>query len=155
MAKPKAKKKKNTKDLLDAFDDIRKLRRLPELDWLPKVLRSLFENWDSLPKLNQDLILILGRVNRITHAAKGKVRVEATGRRHKRGAEPEWLVMALTILKDSKGYLSDSEIARRVGVHRSTLCRNETYRNARRTYMQPFATIGRRGVYEKSESENF
>ncbi len=150
MAKKKKKAKKR-KSLVEVLKTFRKFKSLPELDKVPKELRRLNENWDSLPQLSRDLILILGRVRKISHSSvKGKVRLEEAAWLKKRGKNPQWLSMALNIVKDSKGFLSDREIARRVGVSHSTLCRNETYRNARKTYVQPTGADAALGL-EKTE----
>src|SRR5437762_8442343 len=151
MAKKKRNAKKKRKSLVAVLKTYRKFRSLPELDRVPKELRRLNENWESLPQLSKDLILIIGRVRKISHASvNGKVRLEETAWLKKRGKNPQWLSMALNILKDSKGYLSDREIARRVGVSHSTLCRNEIYRNARKTYVQPTGADAALGL-EKTE----
>src|SRR5438034_904737 len=101
-----AKKKKNAKkrrNPVEVFKFLGKFRSLPELDKVPKELRRLNENWDSLPRLAQDLILIIGRVRKISHASvNGKVRLEETAWLKKRGKNPQWLAMALNILKDSQ-----------------------------------------------------
>ena len=145
MAKKKKKAKKR-KSLVDVFKSFGKFKFLPELDKLPKELRRLNENWDSLPRLSQEVILLLGRVKPIPGGD-----TKGLAWRQKSGKDPQWLVMALTILKDSKGFLTDSEIARRVGVHRATLCRNETYQNARRAYVQPFGAIAGLGLQKTEE----
>lgn len=148
MAK-KEKKAKKRKSLVDVFKNFAKFKSLPELDKLPVELRRLNEKWDMLPKHVQEAVLILTRVRPVPSAnSNGHANVWHS----KPGQDPEWLAMALNILKDSKGYLTDTEIAKRIGVHRSTLCRSETYRNAKQTYLQPFLTSGRRGVQEKEES---
>ncbi|HYG76554.1 MAG TPA: hypothetical protein VEK08_16235 [Planctomycetota bacterium] len=156
MAKAaKVKTAKKAKSLAEIVKKFRGLNRSPLLEKLPKDLRRLIENWESLPHHVQDVILILGRVRKISRDKReGYCQTEAVAWRQKRGGDPQWLVSALTILKDSSGYLTDSEISRRVGVNRSTLCRNKAYRNAKRTYLQNFATAGRRGLRESSDHEN-
>lgn len=119
----------------------------PRLGELPKDLQRLNENWHTLPRRAQEAILILGRVRPISRAS-----TPASPRRPKRGEMPEWLITALNILKDAKGYMPDSEIARRVGVNQSTLCRNETYVNAKRSYLQPYLTIGKSGLPHDTKS---
>jgi hypothetical protein len=157
MAKAKAKKKAkaNLKGLLGILAKEGGFGVSRELggEKIPEDLRRLIKNWDSLPLHVQDGILILGRVRRISRVKKkGYVGTEAATQRQKKGAPPEWLPMALNLLKDSTGYLTDREISLRIGVHPSTLCRNEAYISAKRTYLQPFATIGRRGLSQKSST---
>ena len=132
---------KRAKGLIDVLKKFRSLRHLPELEKLPAELRRLNETWHTLPRHVQEGILVLARVRPIPSGKE-----LASNRRPTEGETPEWLLMALNILKDSSGYLSDREIARRVGVNHTTLCRNEVYKNAKRTYLQPFATSGRRGL---------
>ena len=135
MAKAKA------KSFIELFKKLGKLNSVPQLERLPQNLQRLIENWDSLPQYVQDAILILGRVRRNSgDESKASIWLQ------KRGETPEWLLSALTILKDSGRYLTDTEIAKRVGVNPSTLCRNESYKNAKRAYLQPYLTIGRRGL---------
>ena len=107
---------------------------------IPKDLQRLNENWRTLPRRIQEVILILGRVRPVP---RSRIRV---AQRHKPGEMAEYLITALNILKESTRYLSDREIARRVGVSASTLSRNETYVKAKRAHMQPFLTIGKRGL---------
>jgi hypothetical protein len=45
--------------------------------------------------------------------------------------------VALNLLRDSNGYLPDREIARRLGVAHSTLCRQPMYKHARRVFIEP------------------
>jgi hypothetical protein len=90
--------------------------------------------------------LILTRVRPVPNGNSN-----ATVWHSKPGADPEWLAMALNILKDSSGYLTDREIAKRVGVSPSTLC-NQAYKNAKQTYLQPFLTRGRADCQETEES---
>ena len=109
-------------------------------------LQRLIENWHSLPHRTREAILILGHVRTVSR--KG---TKANTWPVKRGETPEWLATAVNILKDSGRYLTDREIAEKVGVNPSTLCRNETYVNAKKTYLQPFLTIGRRGIRKNSK----
>ena len=134
------------KDWVEAIKELRALDDVSPWGKLPKHVKRLCENWDSLPGYIQDAILILGRVRRISAGDTAEI----VWRRRK-GENPEWLLAALNILKDSSRYLTDREIAGKVGVNRSTLCRNEAYRNAKRTYLQPFLTIGRRGLRADAE----
>ena len=139
---------KRTKGILEVFKKFGTFRTLPELEKLPVELRRLNEKWQTLPRHVQQGILILARVRPVPSATPlAERRPQAAP-----GETPEWLLMALNILKDSKGFLSDREISRRVGINHSTLCRNEAYKNAKRTYLQPFATPGRRGLREETES---
>jgi hypothetical protein len=99
------------KDFVELFKKLGKFKNLPQLDHLPKELQQLNENWHTLSRRDQEVILIVGRVRPLPPAS-----AKARNRPAKRGGIPEWLLTALNILKDSTRYLSDSEIARRVGV---------------------------------------
>ena len=57
---------------------------------------------------------------------------------------PDWLLTALNLLRDGNGYLSDREMAKRVGVAPSTLSRHPVYQRAKRTYLQPIRRVVRR-----------
>ncbi|HYG75233.1 MAG TPA: hypothetical protein VEK08_09550 [Planctomycetota bacterium] len=108
---------------------------------LSKDLQRLNEKWHTLPRHIQEVILMLARVRKIP-----RTRTKADTWPQKPRETPEWLLTAITILKDSKGYITDREIAKRVGVSPSTLSRNEAYGKAKRTYLQPYQTIGRSGL---------
>ena len=147
MAK-KAKRGKRTKRVKDFIGLFAKLdRAYPELHGLPIELRRMIEKWHTVPLFIQNAVLDLCRVRRPS-SAKGNVW------RRKKGEEPEWFPDVLQILKESRGYLTDTEIARRVGLNPSTLCRCEAYQNAKKTYLQPFLTPGRRGLRREPQQED-
>ncbi|HYG76383.1 MAG TPA: HTH domain-containing protein [Planctomycetota bacterium] len=111
---------------------------------VPEELERVIEAWEKLTPRVRDAILVLA----------GVVKVVPYGtlphsKRTVRGETPSWLLNALTMLKDSKGYLSDREIAKRLGVSSSTLSRNSEYRHARKTYLQPIKTVVRKGIQRR------
>lgn len=113
---------------------------------LRKDLQRLNENFPRLPRRVQEVIFILGRVRPVPRSS---IRV---AQRQKLGETADYLVHALKIVRESTRYLSDSEVARLVGVSPSTLSRNETYQKAKRTYLQPYLTIGKSGLPREPES---
>lgn len=104
-------------------------------------LMQLVEGWEKLPVRIRGTILVLAGI-RDSVDRRGVVKRERT----KKGETPGWLVLALNILRDSGRYLSDREIARRVGVSQSQLSRSRRYQHARETYLQPVRKVVRRGI---------
>ncbi|HEY3322179.1 MAG TPA: hypothetical protein VGP72_17075 [Planctomycetota bacterium] len=104
-------------------------------------LARLNEVWEKLPKRVRAAVLVLAGVR---EAPAGEARRE----RHKRarkGEPPDWLALALNLLRDGGVYMTNREIARRVGVSHALLTRNEVFRRARRTYFEPVRKVVRRG----------
>ena len=101
-------------------------------------LNELNKVWPKLSRRQRDIILLAAGLIAIPHKRRPL-------RPTPRGETPHWLALALNILKDSTGQLSDREIARRIGVSDSTLCRNETYRHAKHVYFQKTRRIVRVG----------
>ena len=99
MAKRKKRAKK--KSLVDVVKEFGKFKSLTGLDKLPNELRRLNERWDSLPKHVQEAVLILTRVRPVPSAKSNAIAWHA-----KKGSDPEWLAMALNILKDSRGFMT-------------------------------------------------
>ncbi|MCY3022472.1 MAG: hypothetical protein NTW87_26120 [Planctomycetota bacterium] len=99
-------------------------------------LERLFIAWPKLPERTRAAILVLAGVREVPGPGR-----RSTYRRVLKGATPEWMAVALNLLKDSKGYMSDREIAKRVGVSHTTLCRQPLYQWARRIYVQPVRKV--------------
>ena len=110
-------------------------RRDPQREW-----GELARVWTKLPPRVRDGILVLAGIRNVQQEAGGQPR-----QRTRPGETPGWLVLALNVLRDSEGYLSDREIAERAGVAPSTLSRHEGYQRAKRTYMQSVRTVVRKG----------
>jgi len=90
-------------------------------------VRKLLKVWPKLSRRERDGILVLAGVIALPRDRHGSHRTP-------HGATPDWLPVALNILKDSTGQLSDREISKKLGISNSSLSRNETYRRAKRTY---------------------
>ena len=101
-------------------------------------VRKLLKVWPKLSRRERDGILVLAGVITLPRDPHGSHRTP-------RGATPEWLPVALNILKDSTGQLSDREISKKLGISNSSLSRNETYRRAKRTYATETRKIVRVG----------
>jgi hypothetical protein len=101
-------------------------------------LERLFIAWPKLPEKTKGAILVLAGVREVPGPGRRTVY-----RRVLKGQTPDWLAVALNLLKDSKGHISDREIAKRVGVATSTLTRNAVYRRAKRTYAQKLRAVVR------------
>ena len=101
-------------------------------------VERLFIAWPKLPKLTKAAILVLAGVRDAPGPGP-----RTTYRRVIKGETPEWMAVALNLLKDSKGYMSDREIARRVGVSHTLLVRHPGYRRAKRTYVQGLRRVVR------------
>ena len=86
----------------------------------------------------RDTILVLAGVIALPRDPHGSHRTP-------HGATPDWLPVALNILKDSTGQLSDREISERIGVAHSTLVRNTAYMHAKHVYFQEIRNIVRVG----------
>jgi len=84
-------------------------------------LQRLFANWPKLSERAKSLILVLAEVR----AAPGPGPRRKI-KRPEKGETPEWLLVALNILKDSQGQLSDREIAERLDVSHQTVNAIET-----------------------------
>ena len=101
-------------------------------------VRKLLNVWPKLSRRERDGILVLAGVITLPRDPHGSHRTP-------RGATPEWLPVALNLLKDSTGQLSDREISKRLCISHSTLVRNEIYRNARDVFLQETRKIVRVG----------
>ena len=101
-------------------------------------LERLFIAWRKLPEKTKGAILVLAGVRETPGPGP------QTLRHVKKGETPDWLVTALNWLKDSRGYVSDRELARRLRVSPSTLSRHAGYQRAKRTYLQPTRRVVRR-----------
>jgi hypothetical protein len=101
-------------------------------------VRKLLKVWPKLSRRQRDGILVLAGVIALPRDPHGSHRTP-------HGATPDWLPVALNILKDSTGQLSDREIAKRIGVAHSTLVRNQTSMHAKFVYFQDIRQIVRVG----------
>ena len=101
-------------------------------------LNELNKVWPKLSRRQRDIILLAAGLIAIPHKRR-PLRPTA------RGETPHWLALALNILKDSTGQLSDREIAERIGVAHSTLVRNTAYMHAKHVYFQEIRNIVRVG----------
>ena len=101
-------------------------------------LERLFIAWPKLPEKTKGAILVLAGVRETPGPGP------RTLRRVKKGETPDWLVTALNLLKDSRGYVPDREIARRLRVAPSTLSRHAGYQEAKRVYLQELRRVVRR-----------
>jgi hypothetical protein len=99
-------------------------------------LERLFIAWPKLPEKSKAAILVLAGVRDVPGPGP-----RTTYRRVLKGETPDWLAVALNLLKDSKGYMSDREIARRVGVSHTLLCRHPDYQRAKRVFVQPVRKV--------------
>ena len=99
-------------------------------------LERLFIAWPKLSETTKAAILVLAGVR----DAPGPGR-RTTYRRVQKGETPEWVAVALNLLKDSKGYMSDRKIANRVGVSHTLLGRHPVYQRAKRVYVQPVRKV--------------
>lgn len=98
-----------------------------DLDGTGEELQQLNAVWGKLRRRTREGILVLAGVRHLP-----RKKILATWKK-KRGETPDWLVSALNLLKDSQGYMTDREIARRLGIANSTLVRSPAYKHARRT----------------------
>ena len=103
-------------------------------------LQRLFIAWRKLPEKTKAVILVLAGVRETPGPGPKTVYRPA-----QKGATPEWVAVALNLLKDSEGCMSDREIARRVGVSHTILGRQPVYQRAKRTYLQPIRRVVRPG----------
>lgn len=111
-------------------------------------LERLIAVWPELPRRTREGILMLAGLRKLPN-----VKNLASSWRRSRGDTPDWMVSALNLLKDSKGYMTDREIARRLGVANSTLVRSPAYQHARKTYLQEIKKIVRKKTGKKSSRE--
>ena len=111
-------------------------------------LERLVAVWPDLPRRTREGILMLAGLRKLPN-----VKNLASGWRRRRGDTPDWMVNALNLLKDSKGYMTDREIARRLGVANSTLVRSRAYQHARKTYLQDLKKIVRKKSGKKTSRE--
>jgi hypothetical protein len=102
-----------------------------ELEWL-------FIAWPKVPDRTKAAILVLAGVREVPGPGRRTVY-----RRVRKGETPDWLPLVLNLLKDSQGYMSDREIARRAGVSHTTLCRHPVYKWAKRVYAQQVRKVVR------------
>lgn len=107
-------------------------------------LQRLFANWGKLSERAKSAILILAEVR--PPAGPGPFRKIVKPRK---GESPGWLIIALNILRDSSGQLSDREIAERLAVSHSTLSRSPEYQRAKQAYFQEVRRVVRRGPRRK------
>jgi hypothetical protein len=108
-------------------------RRDAQTEW-----SDLARVWTRLPPRVRDGILVLAGIRQVQPEEDRQAR-----RRARPGETPAWLVTALNVLRDSKGYLSDREVAERTGVAASTLSRHEGYQRAKRTYLESVRPVVR------------
>jgi hypothetical protein len=95
-------------------------------------LNQFLKAWPKMARRTQEAILVLAGVMKARHAERSW----DVPPRTKPGEVPNWYLLALNLLKDSDGYCSDREIARRLGISNSTLVRHPGYQHARATYLQ-------------------
>ena len=101
-------------------------------------LERLFIAWPKVPDRTKAAILVLAGVREVPGPGRRTVY-----RRVLNGETPEWLPLVLNLLKVSKGYMSDREIARRAGMSHTLLCRHPVYRWAKRVYTQQVRKVVR------------
>ena len=95
-------------------------------------LHQFLKAWPKMARRTQEAILVLAGVMKARHAEQSwDMRPRA-----KPGEVPNWYLLALNLLKDTDGFCSDREIARRLGIANSTLVRHPGYRQARATYIE-------------------
>jgi len=111
-------------------------------------LEQLVRKWEFLPRRTRESILMVAGLRKLPN-----VKNLASNWLRARGSTPDWLVNALTLLKDSKGYMPDREISRRLGVANSTLVRSRAYQHARKTYLQELKKIVKKRSRKKSSKE--
>jgi len=91
--------------------------------------RSLGQRWHKLSNRTRSAILVMAGIYRVPRDARPV-------RRTPTGEQPHWLPTALLILKDANAQISDRKLARRLGIAQSTLARNPTFQQARKSYAQ-------------------
>jgi hypothetical protein len=99
-------------------------------------LERLFIAWPKLNEVTKAAILVLAGVRQPPGPGR-----KSTYRRVRKGDTPEWMAVALNLLKDSNGYLPDREIARRLGVSHTLLVRHPMYKHARRVFLEPVRKV--------------
>lgn len=92
---------------------------------------ELERRWDKLTPRERAAILVIAGI----WDGIATTYTWTKGKRARKKESPVWLATALNILRDGGMAISNREIARRVGVSHSTLMRNETFRNARKTFV--------------------